>query len=42
VVAIIVSFTTRQRDVTAKSFVRVDVTEQLPFLVSKPAPYVER
>ncbi len=39
---VIFSFTHRQTDVTEKYFVRVDVTEEFPFLVTKLSPYYER
>jgi len=39
---VIFAFTDRVRDVTEKSFVRVDVTEQFPFLVTKLSPYYDR
>lgn len=42
VVDVIFAFTNRQTDVTEKYFVRVDVTEQFPFLVTKMSPYFER
>jgi PatG C-terminal len=42
VVEIIFSFTDRQTDVVEKSFVRVDVTEEFPFLVTKMSPYFDR
>jgi hypothetical protein len=38
---VVFTFTHRQTDVTDKSFVRVDVTEEFPFLVSKMAPYYD-
>jgi len=38
VVDVIFSFTNRSTDVVEKSFVRVDVTEQFPFLVTKMSP----
>lgn len=41
IVDVIFSFTHRQTDVTEKSFVRVDVTEEFPFLVTKLMPYFE-
>lgn len=41
VVDVIFSYTHRQTDVTEKYFVRVDVTEEFPFLVSKLSPYYE-
>jgi hypothetical protein len=42
IVDTIFSFTNRQTDVSEKYFVRVDVTEEFPFLVSKLSPYFER
>ncbi len=42
IVDVIFSFTHRQTDVTEKYFVRVDVTEEFPFLVSKLSRYYER
>jgi hypothetical protein len=39
---VIFSYTHRQTDVTDKYFVRVDVTEQFPFLVTKLSPYYDR
>lgn len=42
VVDVIFSYTDRKTDVTTKFFVRVDVTEEFPFLVSKLAPYYDR
>jgi PatG C-terminal len=42
VVEVIFAFTDRATDVTEKHFLRVDVTEEFPFLVSKLAPYFER
>jgi hypothetical protein len=42
VVAVIFTYTDRQTDVSEKYFVRVDVTEEFPFLVSKFAPFFER
>lgn len=41
IVDVIFSQTHRETDVTEKSFVRVDVTEEFPFLVSKLAPFYE-
>lgn len=32
----------RSRDLSAKFFVRVDVTDELPFLVTKLSPYYDR
>ena len=42
VVSVVSSFTNRQTDVTEKYFVRVDVTEEFPFLVTKLSPYYDR
>jgi cyclic patellamide precursor peptide PatG len=42
IVDVIFSYTHRETDVTEKSFVRVDVTEEFPFLVSRLAPYYDR
>ena len=42
VVDVIFSFTGRETDVTEKYFVRVDVTEEFPFLVTKLSPYYDR
>lgn len=42
IVDVIFSFTNRQTDVTEKFFVRVDVTEEFPFLVTKMSPYYDR
>jgi hypothetical protein len=42
VMQVIFSFTDRNTDVTDKSFCRVDVTEQWPFLVTKMCPYYDR
>jgi hypothetical protein len=42
VVEVILSYTHRQTDVTEKYFVRVDVTEEFPFLVTKLSPYYDR
>jgi hypothetical protein len=42
VVDVIFSFRNRQTDVVDKYFVRVDVTEEFPFLVTKLSPYFER
>ena len=42
VVDVIFSFTNRETDVTEKYFVRVDVTEEFPFLVTKMSPYYDR
>lgn len=42
VVDVVFSYTHRQTDVTDKYFVRVDVTEQFPFLVTKLSPFYDR
>jgi len=42
IVEVIFSFTNRATDVTEKQFVRVDVTEEFPFLVAKMSPYYDR
>jgi hypothetical protein len=42
IVTVVFSFTNRATDVTEKHFVRVDVTEEFPFLVSKLAPFFDR
>jgi hypothetical protein len=42
IVDVIFSYTNRNTDVTEKSFVRVDVTEEFPFLVTKMSPYYDR
>ena len=42
IVDVIFSFTSRRSDVTHQLFVRVDVTEEFPFLVTKLSPYYER
>ena len=42
VVDVIFSFSNRQTDVTEKYFVRVDVTEEFPFLVSRMSTYYDR
>lgn len=39
---VIFSYTNRQTDVSEKDFVRVDVTEEFPFLVTKLSPYYDR
>lgn len=41
VLEVILSFTDRRTDVQTKQSVRVDVTEEFPFLVSKLAPYFD-
>jgi hypothetical protein len=42
IVDVILGYTNRQTDVTEKYFVRVDVTEEFPFLVTKVSPYYDR
>jgi hypothetical protein len=42
IVDVVFSFTHRQTDVTEKMFVRVDVTEEFPFLVTKMQSFYER
>ncbi|MDI9416209.1 MAG: hypothetical protein WBI09_11175, partial [Methanothrix sp.] len=42
IVSVIFSYTNRETDVTEKFFVRVDVSEKFPFLVTKMAPYYDR
>jgi len=42
IVDVVFSHTHRETDVTEKHFVRVDVTEEFPFLVTKLSPFYER
>jgi hypothetical protein len=42
IVDVIFAHTHRETDVTEKYFVRVDVTEEFPFLVTKLSPYYDR
>jgi PatG C-terminal len=42
IVDVIFSFTHRQTDVTEKYFVRVNVTEEFPFLVTRLTTYYDR
>ena len=42
IVDVVFSYTNRNTDVTEKFFVRVDVTEEFPFLVTKLSPYYDR
>jgi hypothetical protein len=42
VVEVIFAFTNRNTDFTEKFFVRVDVTEEFPFLLTKLSPYYDR
>lgn len=41
-VDVIFSYTNRNTDVVDKCFVRVDVTDEFPFLVTKMSPYIDR
>ena len=42
IVSVIFSYTNRETDVTEKFFVRVDVSEEFPFMVTKMVPYYDR
>jgi hypothetical protein len=42
IVDVIFSFTNRNTDFTEKYFVRCDMTEEFPFLVTKMSTYYER
>lgn len=42
IVDVIFSYTNRETDVIEKHFVRVDVTEEFPFLVTRMSPYFDR
>jgi PatG C-terminal len=42
IVDVVFPFTNRSTDVTEKKFVRVDVTDEFPFLVRKMSPYYDR
>jgi len=42
IVDVIFSYTSRQTEVTEKYFVRVDVSEMWPFLVTRMSPYYDR
>jgi hypothetical protein len=42
VVEVIFSYTNRNTDFTEKVLVRVDVTEEFPFMVTKLSPYYDR
>lgn len=42
IVEVIFAFANRTTDFTEKSFVRCDVTEEFPFLVTKMSPYYDR
>ena len=41
IVEVIFSFTDRTTDVVEKQFLRVDVTEEFPFLVTRISPYYD-
>ena len=42
ILEVIFAYTNRNTDVTEKFFVRVDVTEEFPFLITKISPYYDR
>ena len=42
IVDVVFTYTNRSTDVQEKYFVRVDVTEEFPFLVTKLSPYYDR
>ncbi|RQQ26037.1 hypothetical protein DF111_32090 [Burkholderia stagnalis] len=42
IIDVIFSFTNRNTDYTERFFVRVDVSEEFPFLVTKLSPYIDR
>lgn len=42
IVNVVFSYTSRETDVTEKYFVRVDVTEEFPFLVTRLQPFYDR
>jgi hypothetical protein len=42
IVDVIFAYTSRETDVTEQYFVRVDVTEEFPFLVTRMSPYYDR
>jgi hypothetical protein len=42
IVDVIFSYTHRETDVTEKYFVRIDVTEEFPFLVTRMSPFYDR
>jgi len=42
ILEVIFSFTHRTTDYTEKSFVRVDITDEFPYLVTKMSPYYDR
>jgi PatG C-terminal len=41
IVDVIFAYANRKTDVVEKQFVRVDVTEEFPFLVTKISPYID-
>ena len=41
-VDVIFTFSHRQTDVKERAFVRVDITDEFPFLVTKLSPYYDR
>jgi PatG C-terminal len=42
IVDVVFCYTNRNTDFTEKFFVRCDVTEEFPFLVTKMSPYYDR
>jgi hypothetical protein len=42
IVEVVFAFTNRTTDFTEKCFVRCDMTEEFPFLVTKLSPYYDR
>jgi PatG C-terminal len=42
IVHVMFSFTNRAADLVEKQFLRVDVTEEFPFLVTRLSPYYDR
>lgn len=42
IVSVIQSFTNKETGAVEKYFVRVDLTEEFPFIVTKMAPYYDR
>jgi hypothetical protein len=42
IVDVVFAYTHRNTDFTEKFYVRVDVTEEFPFLVTKMSPYYDR
>ncbi len=42
IVDVIFAYTNRKTDFTEKFFVRIDVTEEFPFLVAKMSPFYDR